>query len=297
MSSHTIAIIGDSTIPDYPCRDLINYARQLGCNVKYVPLSRLSIIIDNDIKICLREHVFNPEGIFLRSIGLLIDLEQYLRRIALIRYLEHSGIITINPLDALLRSRNKLETMLILHAKKLPIPPTVSTEDLLYAYMIVKQFGDVVIKPIQGSRGYGAVKLSDADVAFHVMKTLINFKKPIYIQKYVNKPNRDIRVMVIDGEVFGCIYRISINGSWKTNIAQGAIGKPCENRDPELEEIAIRAVEALGLIYGGVDIGESGNGYVIFEVNGSPDWRELTKVLGKNPAGKLIEVMINRLRR
>ena len=141
------------------------------------------------------------------------------------------------------------------------------------------------------------MKLSDADVAFHVMKTLINFKKPIYIQKYVNKPNRDIRVMVIDGEVFGCIYRISIDGNWKTNIAQGAIGKPCENPDPELEEIAIRAVEALGLVYGGVDIGESSNGYVIFEVNGSPDWRELTKVLGKNPAVRLIEVMISRLRR
>jgi ribosomal protein S6--L-glutamate ligase len=161
---------------------------------------------------------------------------------------------------------------------------------------MVKEMGDVVIKPVQGSRGYGTVRVQDPDVAFQVMKTLATYRKPIYMQRYVEKPNRDMRIMVIDNSIFGCMYRVAPSGYWKTNIAQGAVGKPCMKLNSEVSEIAIRSVEALGLIYGGVDIGEGRDGYVIFEVNGSPDWQELTEVTGRNPAGALIRAMLVRLK-
>lgn len=295
---YTIAIIADSTIPDKPCRDLIEFIRLKGHVAKYIPISKLSVMVkDNDIKICIRGKEFSIDGIFLRSLGLLIDVEQFIRRISIIKIMEEKGIITINPLDGFLKSRSKLETIIELSKHGVPVPETYCTEDLLYAYMVAKELGDFVIKPIQGSRGFGAIRLNDADVAFHVMKTLINFKKPIYIQRYISKPNRDIRVFVIDNEIFGCMYRVSISGNWKTNIAQGAIGIPCEKIDNELREISLKAVNALGLIYAGIDIGEGPNGYVVFEVNGSPDWREISQVLGKNPAEKLVEVMLNKLRK
>ncbi len=61
-------------------------------------------------------------------------------------------------------------------------------------------------------------------------------------------------------------------------------------------ELAVKSVEALDLVYGGVDIGEGRDGYVIFEVNGSPDWAELTAVTGKNPAKALVLSMMRRLK-
>ena len=295
---YTIAVIADSPIPDRPCRDLIEFIRLKGHIAKYVPISRLSVIVrDHDVRICIRGRDFKVDGIFLRSLGMLIDVEQFIRRISIIKVLEEQGIVTINPLQAFLLTRNKLDTIIQLSKHGIPVPETYCTEDLLYAYTIAKELKDFVIKPIQGSRGFGAIRLSDADVAFHVMKTLVNFKKPIYMQRYVNKPNRDIRVFVIDNEIFGCMYRVSLTGNWKTNIAQGAVGVPCEKIDQELAEIALKATKALGLVYAGIDIGEGPNGYVVFEVNGSPDWREISQVLGKNPAEKLVEVMLNRLRR
>jgi len=293
-----IAVIGDSPIPDRPSRDLIIYSRYLGINARYIPISRLSINIDGrSISVTIRDRDFEVQGIFLRSIGLLIDVEQLLRRITVLRVLESRGVVTINSLEGLLRSRNKLETTVVLSSRGLPVPHTVGTEDILHAYSVVREMGDVVIKPVQGSRGYGAVRLSDADVAFQIMKTLITYRKPIYIQKYVDKPNRDMRIMVIDNSVFGCMYRIAPQGQWKTNIAQGAVGKPCPELSREAEELAIKSVDALGLIYGGVDIGEGRDGYVIFEVNGSPDWQELAEVTGKNPAAALVKAMLMRLRR
>ncbi|KUO87293.1 MAG: RimK family alpha-L-glutamate ligase [Vulcanisaeta sp.] len=293
----SVVVIGDSPIPDRPSRDLVIYARDAGLNATYMPISRISVKVDKEGSFTvIRDKPFKVDGVFLRSLGVLIDVETFFRRAITIRMLEGGGTIVINPLDGLLKTRNKLETTVILKNRGLPVPDTVGTEDILYAYDVAKSMKEVVIKPLQGSRGYGAVKVDDADVAFQIMRTLLTFKKPIYLQRYIEKPNRDIRVMVIDGEVFGCMVRVAPNGQWKTNVAQGAVGKPCVNIDRAVMELAIKSVESLGLIYGGVDIGEGKDGYVIFEVNGSPDWAELTAVTGRNPAKALVASMIKRLK-
>jgi len=291
-------VVGDSPIPDLPSRDLVRFSRIRGLTARYIPLSRFAIIVGNDgLAISIRGKPAGIDGVFLRSLGLFIDVEQFFYRTSLLRSMQDLGVEIINTVDGLLRTRNKMETLLVLSKRGIRVPRTLVTEDLLNAYGIMKQWGDAVIKPIQGSRGFGSVRLTDADIAFQVMKTLLTFRRPIYLQEYIEKPSRDIRIMVIDGQVFGCMYRISTNGNWKTNIAQGASGVACDSIDPELAEISIKSVEALGLTYGGVDVGESKAGYVIFEVNGSPDWQELTAVTNKNPADELVRVMMKRLAR
>ncbi len=292
-----IAVIADSPIPDRPCRDLLRHIRDAGFKALYVPISRLSVEVGNDgVSVVIRNRPFRPDGVFLRSLGLLIDVEMFFRRYTTMRIVEESGCVVINPLKGLITTRNKLETIVELKRHGIPVPYTLGTEDIIYAYEAAKALGEVVLKPIQGSRGFGAVRAPDPDIAFQYMKTLLTVKKPIYMQEYVRKPNRDVRIMVIDGEVFACMIREAPPNQWKTNIAQGAIGRPCDKVDPAIFEIAIRAVEALGLVYGGVDIGEGENGPVVFEVNGSPDWTELTSVTGKNPAKALVDVMKRKLR-
>jgi len=296
---YTIAVVAESPLPDRPCRDLLYAIKNRGHIARYIPISRISVKVskNGEISIVIRDRKLDVEGIFLRSIGFLLDLEQFLRRVTVLRLIQESGVTVLNPVEGFLKSRNKLDTIIELSKRGIPVPQTLCTEDLYLAYLTCREFKECVIKPMVGSRGFGAVKFDDPDVGFQVMKTLLNFKKPLYLQEYVRKPDRDIRVLVIDGEIFGCMYRIAPPGSWKTNIAQGAKGVPCEKIDPELAEIAIKATEALGLVYAGVDIGEGPEGYVVFEVNGSPDWRELSQVLGKNPAEKLVDVMLRLLRR
>ncbi len=290
--------MADSPIPSRSNRDVYYSIRARGHIPRYLPFSRLSLLMrDGAVSVVLGDSELKIDGAFLRSLGYLIDVEQFFHRTTIVKALEESGVVMVNSLESLLRTRNKAETLALLARHKVPIPETVSTESLLTAYNAAKRMGKVVIKPIQGSRGFGSVMVSDPDIAFQVAKSLLIVKRPIYVQRYVEKPNRDIRVLVIDGEVFGCMYRIAADGQWKTNIAQGAKGKPCDRVDRELSEIAIRASEALGLVYAGVDIGESDGGYVVFEVNGSPDWQELAAVTMKNPAPRLVEVMEKLLKR
>ena len=276
------AIVADSPTPDEPSRDIYFELKARGLKTRYIPIQRLSVkISNNEIQIETRRGPLDVRVVLIRGIGYVVDSNTFMRRVSVLKLLERGGVYTINPVEALLNCRNKLETMYYLSKAGVPIPLTVATEDLYYGYVTARQLGKVVLKPLQGSRGFGAMLFEDPEQAFQVMRSLLITKNPLYIQKYIEKPNRDIRIIVVDNQPIGCMYRIS--NTWKTNIAQGAVGVPCK-LTPELEEIAIKATAALGLIYSGVDIGESREGYVVFEVNASPDWRGFKQATGINPA-------------
>jgi len=170
------------------------------------------------------------------------------------------------------------------------------SEDVFLAIEKIKQWKEAVLKPLMGSLGYGSIKISEADIAYHVGKVLLSINQPLYVQKYIEKPQRDIRVLVVDDKVLGAIYRISYT-SWKTNVAQGAkvVKAP---KIPEVEEIAVRATKILNLYYAGVDIAETPDeGYVVFEVNASPLWKGFQKATGINPAEEIAKFIIEHIRK
>lgn len=53
----------------------------------------------------------------------------------------------------------------------------------------------------------------------------------------------------------------------------------------------------LKLHYAGIDIGESSDGYVVFEVNAAPQWSGFMSATGINPAEKIAEYIIRSIRR
>ncbi len=56
--------------------------------------------------------------------------------------------------------------------------------------------------------------------------------------------------------------------------------------------ISLRAVQALDLSYGGVDIIRSKNGPVILEVNSNPGFKELERASGVNIGKALVEYAV-----
>src|SRR5947208_17181690 len=71
----------------------------------------------------------------------------------------------------------------------------------------------VVLKPMVGSWGRLLAKINDRDAAEAVLEhkeTLGSYQHGIfYIQEYVNKPQRDIRAIVVGEQPIGAIYRSS----------------------------------------------------------------------------------------
>ncbi len=112
--------------------------------------------------------------------------------------------------------------------------------------------GDVVVKPIFGSEGRGMVRVSDPDIAYRVFRALEMGRYVYYLQEFVPHGQRDIRAFVIGGRVEAAMERPG-NG-WKTNVSQGARARPLEIDDRSGRDMALRAAQAVGTDYAGVDI-------------------------------------------
>jgi len=294
-----VAVIHDSPIPTLSSRQLMLAFMRRGAETSYLRISRLVSVIDEGgikVRYGAGDEV-SLDAAVVRNLGFLASVEQIFRRVNIIRQIESSGTLVLNPINSMLMARDKYASILALRTNGLNVPATAVVEDVFTAVEIARRWGDVVIKPMMGSMGYGSIRTSDPDVVFIVAKTWLSHGQPIYIQKYVNKPDRDIRVFVVGDDVLGGYYRYAPEGSWKTNVAQGARTERIDKLSDEVRELALKATKVLNLHYAGVDIGECDSGYVIFEVNAAPQWAGFMSVTGINPAEKIAEYVVNTLRR
>lgn len=296
-----LAVIHDTKKPDLPSRELLKAIKDKGLTPIFLRISGLSTSIDEQGRAVVfygKHKLAEVNGSIVRSMGTTTSVEQYVRRLTLLRELEREGVVVMNPVDGMVKARDKYEALSYLSRAGLRIPETLVTEDIGLAYDFVTKLGRAVIKPLIGSRGYGSVLVDNPEIAFRIFKTLVSFNQVIYVQEYIEKRSYDLRVFVVDGEVLASIQRIITKpGEWRTNVAQGGKAK-AYNPPEEVKEVAIRACEVLGLWYAGVDIAETDDkGYVIFEVNAAPDWQGLAEATRVRPAEAITEALVKRCKR
>ena len=90
------------------------------------------------------------------------------------------------------------------------------------------------------------------------------------------------------------MYRVG-GDNWKNNVSQGGRVERCEITN-EIEELALKVKDALGLFYAGVDLIESEDGLKVLEVNSTPSWIGLSKVSEINIADKLLEKIVQHVK-
>lgn len=232
------------------------------------------------------EEITDTDVCFLRSFG-PGSCEQLTRRISMVEHFEVSGIRVVNPCYPFRRARDKYATQYILEKAGLPVATTYTTESLERAYRRSQEMGVCVYKPILGSMGKGSLKFDHPDLAYNAYKLLGRVGQPLIVQEYISNPGRDIRVFVVGDRVVGSAYKYGVAGQWKTNVAQGAtmVDEPLPD---ETLELGVKATQALGLDYAGVDVIESERGPVILEVNGAPGWQALKQATGVDVAEEIV---------
>jgi RimK family alpha-L-glutamate ligase len=154
--------------------------------------------------------------------------------------------------------------------------------------------GDVVVKPLFGSLGMGMTRITDGEVAYRVFRALEMTSSVYYLQEFIPHGKQDIRAFVVGERVVASMLRVA--DSWKTNISGGATAKHYELED-ELVDLSVKATEALGLHYSGVDILKSerdGCPYVV-ELNSTPGWQGLQTVTEKRIVGIIIDYLISKI--
>ena len=226
--------------------------------------------------------------------------EQVTKRLGVLHALRELGVPVYNDARAIERSVDKSMTSLLLHAARIPTPPTWATESLAQAQRIAMREGAaghaLVVKPLFGSQGKGLQRVGDVDGVHHPMPDIdsVAFGSLAYLQRFVppvSNPGFDWRVLVVGGRAITAMRRVSEH--WIHNVAQGAGCAPA-GLTPELAQLAQRAAHALGLDYAGVDLMPSQSGVQVIEVNGVAAWQGLQRVTGFNIARAIVDDLLDR---
>ena len=233
-------------------------------------------------------------GLIIRPIG-RGSLEEIVFRMDVLYQLERLGFYVINPPEAIEHCVDKYDILAILEEKGIPVPQTAVTENVSEASKAFKELGgDVVVKPIFGSRGVGSTRVNDAEIASTVFRAITFHHGVIYLQEFVPHGVSDIRAFVIGNHVAAAMRRVS--DSWKTNYSQGARPDPLK-LDKNMEDMAVKSARLIQCKIAGIDILESPRGPLIVEVNSQPGWRGLQSVADVNIAEEIVDFVLSELKK
>ncbi|PSQ10430.1 lysine biosynthesis protein LysX [Halobacteriales archaeon QS_5_70_15] len=196
------------------------------------------------------------------------------------RFVDRYGIPVVNDPETAEVCADKARNSLVLSEAGVPTPNTEVAFTKESALESIEGFGyPCVLKPVVGSWGRLMAKIDSRDAAEAILEhkeTLGHYEhKVFYIQEFVEKPGRDIRVVATDGEPVAAMARSSEH--WLTNAAQGAEVEPLEVTD-EMRDLVERASDAVGGGLLGVDLMETGDDYTVHEVNHTVEFKALDSV-------------------
>lgn len=218
------------------------------------------------------------------------SLEQVVFRMDLLARLEAAGQVVLNPAKSIEVAVDKYLATAKLQAAGLPVPRTITCQDVDQAMEAFLQLNEsVVCKPLFGGEGRGITRLDDEALAHRAFKMLTELGAVLYLQEYIDHPGYDYRLLVLGDEVLG--MRRSNATDWRTNVSRGAKTEPLEVTD-ELAKIARHAAAAVGAPMAGVDLLPDKNGSLyVLEVNAVPGWQALSRTLDIDVASLVLDLV------
>jgi [lysine-biosynthesis-protein LysW]---L-2-aminoadipate ligase len=253
-----------------------------GLRRRAIPFERLD---EDRIKFPIGGPVPKPPDVVLdRSI-------HHGRSLYALTLLNAAGVPTVNRAKVARICGDKILTTAALARAGLPVPKTVVTFTREAALEAIEAMGyPVVLKPMVGSWGRLLAKINDRDAAEAVLEhkeVLGSYQHGIfYIQEYIHKPERDLRVIVVGERTIGAIYRRSDH--WITNTARNGKAFQCEVT-PELDQLCRKAAAAVGGGFLSVDLLEHKDGLLVNELNYTPEFHGFMDATGIDVADHVID--------
>ncbi|WFE20249.1 RimK family alpha-L-glutamate ligase [Solwaraspora sp. WMMD937] len=213
--------------------------------------------------------------------------------LSIARRLDRAGITTVNSAAAIEVCGDKGLQALLFERHGIAHPTTRHAFNHDQVRQAVAELGwPVVVKPPSGSWGRGVVRLSDqgeleawtggresADAAGKLF--------PVLVQRHVDKPGHDLRVIVVGEQPVVAFRRRSEN--WRTNTHLGAQVERVDI-DAEIGRLCADVVAALGPGFYGVDLIEdrATGAVVVLEVNANPEFARSCDIHGVDVAGHCV---------
>jgi ribosomal protein S6--L-glutamate ligase len=269
---------------------LKNTARAMGHKAMIFRSGRFQLVYDGTARRLLYNGKLFPKyDVIITRPSVLRDVDL---SISIIKQMEMMGIPVFNRYTPIIKAKNKLKSMQIMDHYNIPIPKTAVIRCGEYVDLAVESVGGmpVIVKSPFGSYGVGVTIVESK----RGLNSMLNWKESnmYMIQEFVKgSRGQDVRVFVVGGKVIGTMMRSAKKGEFRSNIELGGVGRPVEITEEE-KEMSLKAVQALDLEYGGVDILRSKVGPVILEVNSNPGFKALEAATGVDIATPVIEFAV-----
>ena len=217
---------------------------------------------------------------------------------AIIRHLERLGVTMINGSESIDAVKDKLYSQQILGQSSLPVPKTMLVKHPINLELVEKNLKyPMIVKTLSGSYGSGVFMVDDRKQFRQLMK-MAELTKPSYniiIQECIEDSlGKDLRVLVVNGKVVGCMMRQSVDGDFRANITRGGEAIPYQI-DEDIEWIGGECARLLNLDIAGVDLLFNGESYTICEVNSAPGFEGMEKFTKVNVGEKIVNYVVKKI--
>ncbi|HRQ72894.1 MAG TPA: lysine biosynthesis protein LysX [Phycisphaerales bacterium] len=214
---------------------------------------------------------------------------------AAVRIVESYGVPCVNQARVIDACGDKLATTLALARAGVPSPRTMVAVDAESALQAVEAIGyPAVLKPTVGSWGRLLARVSDRDAAEAVIEHKATLGGPqhgvFYVQEYVRKPQRDLRVFVVGDRAICGIVRHSAH--WITNTARGGRAERLD-LTAEIERLCVQAARAVGGGVLAIDLLECPErGLLVSEVNHTMEFRNSIEPTGVDIPARIADFVL-----
>ncbi len=250
----------------------------------------------------LREGKVTYAGIDLSSLdGMIIKkigpeyTPNLLDRLEILRFLSERGLkIYSNPL-CIIRLLDRLSCTVSLGLGGIPMPPTIITEDIEEAVDAVGLFGAAVFKPLYSSKARGMTVVYKGPSAREGIEKFKSAGNPVmYIQKLVDIPGKDLGVAFLGGQYVATYSRSKHKDSWNTTTNNGGKYLPYDPPSKTID-LAYKAQKLFDLDFTCVDIVETEDGPLVFEVSAFGGFRGLMNANGIDAASLYAKYVMGKL--
>lgn len=246
-----------------------------------------------EVLMSLHEELLNPP-----TFVVFLDKD-----ILLATYLKNAGIPVFNDPAVIETCDNKAKQYIQLAKHQIPMPDTIiapkvypnfTIEKSGYYEKVLEKLGlPLIIKEGHGSFGM-KVYLIETEKEFFEKVDALRGVDYVFQQFIATSRGRDIRVNIVGGEIVAAMHRSS-ETDFRANITNGGIASIID-LTTEQRTLAIRAAEAVGAEFAGVDLlyGENEKPLVC-EVNAAAHIRNIYTVTGINVADRMIDYILRKL--
>jgi len=261
-----------------------------------IDMARVSLDLDRQQLLFEGQDLCQLDALIVKKISASYN-PNTLDRLELLRVAEQAGVRVFSRAENMLRLIDRLSCTVTLRNAGIPMPATRVTEDVGAAVAAVQDFGSAVFKPLYSTKARGMCVIDAQRDPAGIESEIRAFQAEnpmMYIQQKIELPGRDLGMVFLAGEYLGSYARVSKGDAWNTTIHSG--GRYAAHSPPDdVIELARRAQAPFAMDFTTVDVAETNDGPIVFEVSAFGGFRGALEGIGINAAGLYVAHVLRQL--